>query len=242
MYRLTVDQGNSRTKLTVFENGKIIAHHAFHDDQLYPEILELTKKFTFHSCIISSVRDDSSLLFSQISQFTPTMILHHDLKFPFHISYASPKTLGTDRIANAAGAIHQFGDQNILIVDCGTCITYTLIVNRHLKGGAISPGIRIRLKALHEFTGKLPLVEFNQNWPELIGHSTEESILSGVLQGIVAETEKMIENFCSQIKNLNVIITGGNQPFFEPRLKSPIFAAPLLTPEGLHEILQLNEA
>lgn len=242
MFRLTVDQGNSLTKCTVFSENGVVKHEVFDDSSLTDQLDQILTTFLITSAIISTVRRAPQGLQPIFNRPIKVLLLQTNLNLPFVVDYQTPETLGSDRLANAAGAIKLFEEKNILVVDCGTCITYSLILNKRFVGGAIAPGILLRLKSLKEFTGQLPLVHFDGEWPELIGKSTKNSILAGVVRGIVAETDGMILNYCSQIANLNVIITGGHLSFFEPHLKSTIFAAPLLTPEGLHEILLLNEA
>lgn len=218
-----------------------MAHHILTDQELeYTLETELRKQLP-HSAIVASVRESVESLYELLSKKTKLIIVSPNLQFPFNIGYKTPETLGADRLANAAGAWRHFGNKNCLVVDCGTCITYTLINSGSLEGGAISPGLKMRLAALNEFTGKLPLVSYIENWPEMVGRTTENAILSGVLRAIIIETDGMISQYCSEFSDLTVILTGGMQHFFEAHLKSPIFAAPFLTPEGLHEILLLNE-
>ena len=242
MFRLTIDQGNSLTKCTVFSEDGVLDHIAAEDQQLNFDLNQLLKKYPIHTAIVSSVREKDDGIEVLQDAGIQALKMSHDLKMPFAINYQTPHTLGTDRLANAAGALAMFPNSNSLVLDFGTCLTYSILSNGAFIGGAIAPGIEIRLKSLPEFTGKLPLVRFQAKWPAIIGNSTENSILSGVIRGILAETDGMIEEYCSQIAELNVIITGGHHTFFEPHLKSTIFAAPLLTPKGLHEILLLNEA
>lgn len=242
MFRLTIDQGNSLTKCTIFSETDVLDHAVAADHELSSILEGFIKRYPIHSAIYSSVREKDDGLRIMRDSGIPTVRMEHSLRFPFAIDYLSPESLGTDRLANAAGALKMFPGKNCLVLDFGTCLTYSVIAQGAFKGGAISPGMDIRLRSLATFTGKLPWVKFQEIWPELMGNTTENSILSGVIHGIVAETEGMIQNYCSQIPELNVIITGGHHPFFEPHLKSTIFAAPLLTPKGLHEILLLNEA
>jgi type III pantothenate kinase len=241
MLRLTIDQGNSFTKVTFFADGKLLDHSVLSDQDWPSGIVELIKSNSPTSAIFSSVRTNPQREFELVSSLTPCIRLNHEMRFPFSISYETPLSLGPDRLANAAGAVKRHQNGNILIVDCGTCTTFTLIENKNLIGGAISPGILMRLKSLHHFTGKLPLVELPNYLPEIIGTSSEKSILAGAVTGAFLETDGIIQQYCSQFNDLIVLLTGGMMSFFEAHLKSPIFAAPILTPEGLHEILSLNE-
>jgi type III pantothenate kinase len=143
-------------------------------------------------------------------------------------------------LANAAGALHLCDTPNILIIDCGTCLTVTWMQNRRLQGGSISPGLRMRYQALSQLTGQLPLIEPTKDPIEPTGKSTEGSIRSGVQHGMLAEIKEIIEQYCSTNEPLSVIVTGGDASYFVPRLKSLIFAEPFLTLMGLHEIYQFR--
>ncbi|HNX87122.1 MAG TPA: type III pantothenate kinase, partial [Bacteroidales bacterium] len=106
-------------------------------------------------------------------------------------------------------------------------------------GGAITPGLQMRLQALHTFTGKLPLISL-RNSEILTGRTTEESILSGVLAGTAAEMEGMVDRFSAQNPELKTILSGGDQNYFNKRLKISIFARPNIVLSGLQQILQFN--
>ncbi len=241
MSELVIDQGNSFTKLTLFENAEIIFHTSLSDDFLEPKIEDVLKEYQPTAAIFSSVRKNRDLASLQRGNKMRWLTMSSQLLFPFSSSYLTPETVGFDRLANAAAAVRKFPQQNALVVDCGTCITYTCVIENSFVGGTIAPGIHMRYKALNHFTGGLPLLSPTGELPPLIGDSTELSVRSGVERAIVAETESIIEQYCSKINDLVVIITGGSIQFFEQHLKSPIFAAPYLTPEGLHEILLLND-
>jgi type III pantothenate kinase len=158
------------------------------------------------------------------------------MKLPIAFDYTTFDTLGLDRIANACAVHYLFPNQNCLVIDAGTCVTYSVIKNGAFIGGAISPGLQMRFKSLHHFTGRLPLLSSTTESIDTTGKSTDESILSGVEVGIVKEIEGMIDSFCSENGPLNVILTGGDGSYLGSRLKSPIFANENLTLEGLNQI------
>jgi type III pantothenate kinase len=238
---LTIDAGNTRIKYALFENGQILTVGVIDPSNPAASISQLFQGKKIHSAIISSVRSNIDELIRMVSSQVNTLVLSHELRFPFSITYQTPHTIGNDRLANAAGAIKYFLEKPALVVDCGTCITYTLLSGKKLVGGTISPGIEMRFRALHHFTGNLPLLTDATEPIPIPGKNTHDSIVSGVINAIVAETDGMIEQYCSTNPELNVILTGGHRPFFEKHLKSPIFAVPFLTHEGLHEILLLNQ-
>jgi type III pantothenate kinase len=160
---------------------------------------------------------------------------------PFTNRYKSPVTLGKDRIAAVAGAVSQFPGRNVLVIDAGTCITYDFINDRgEYFGGAISPGIRMRFKAMNTFTGKLPLIE-PEEFDGFIGTTTGESMQSGVYNGISAEINGFITQYMDNFDDLVVIITGGDHQFLHNKLKISIFAAPDLVLLGLNEIFDYND-
>jgi len=155
--------------------------------------------------------------------------LNHSTPVPFINKYRTPETLGKDRIAIASAAVQLFPNENVLVIDTGTSITYDLVTSKEeYIGGGISPGLNMRFKALHNFTHRLPLVKMQDAEAKinLVGDSTETSILSGVVVGAKAEVENIINQYCSLYSSLKIIISGGDHKYFEKLLKSNIFAAP----------------
>jgi len=241
--QLIIDIGNSYAKIAVFDGAEIIEMKVAEDigGSQVEDILSSHPKIK--SAILSDVRgqsqDISKLLaqrvfFIELTQLTPV---------PFTNLYKTPETMGKDRIAGATAAVKMFPGQNVLVIDAGTCITYDLINNKgEYLGGAISPGIKMRYKALHDFTGKLPLVNATgENIPELIGNSTNNSIYSGVQRAVLLEVGAMINEYQSAFQGLKIILSGGDYFYFDKNLKSNIFAAPNIVLTGLKEILDFNE-
>lgn len=210
----------------------------FRVEQLTKDILlQLHNKYKFEFVIVSSVKQDSA----DWNDFAfKTLALDSSVSLPFKNLYQTPHTLGKDRIAAVAGAMQRFGSNNTLIIDAGTCIKYDYINSKNeYSGGAISPGINMRFKALNAFTDQLPLIEAKETFT-LVGKSTEGSILSGVLNGVLAEAEGIILKYETLYSDLKVILTGGDMLFFEKGLKNTIFADPFLTLKGLNFILKHN--
>jgi type III pantothenate kinase len=156
---------------------------------------------------------------------------------PLTINYKTPETLGPDRLAASIGATILFPNKNVLVVNMGTCITYDITTaKKEYMGGKISPGAQMRLKALHTFTAKLPLVEltsFNNN----IGQSTNDSILAGVFNGVLYEIEGTIDALSKRYSNLQTLLSGGDAPLFVKAIKKPIFTEPFLVLKGLNEVI-----
>jgi len=239
--KIIIDVGNTRVKYAVFQGEEMISFFTSPNPDL--EIInKLLKKFPqIHSGILSSVKtfpkDIEDILtarcfFIQLGEKTP---------LPFYNKYQTPETLGNDRLAIAAFSQHFFPDKNVLAISAGTTITYDFInQNREYLGGNISPGLQMRLKALHQFTEKLPLI-YLKDLDYLIGTSTETSILSGVLNGAAEEIAGIIEQYKKQFEGLKIILGGGDYKYFDKRLKNNIFASPNIVLEGLKVILDFNE-
>lgn len=238
---LIIDVGNTRVKVAVFESDTILEMFIFDKTKIISEVKKITKKNTFDSAIISSVASISEKKLQKLKEIVPLLELNHTIKVPFKNLYKTPTTLGVDRIALATAGIMKYSQKNILIIDAGTCITFDFINSKgEYLGGAISLGIKMRLKALHHFTAKLPLVE-KQNIDYYIGKNTNESILSGVVNGVTQEIEGIISQYEEKYSNLTVVLTGGDTNFLSKQLKSSIFAHQNFLLEGLNAILTFNK-
>lgn len=158
------------------------------------------------------------------------------IPMPIKVDYDTPETLGADRIAAAAGAHAMFPGENCIVFDFGTALTVDFIdASGTFSGGNISPGLSMRFNAVHQFTGRLPLVSPSAPVRQE-GKSTSEAINNGVVLGIMFEVEKYINNNPGS----KVIFTGGDALFFAKKLKTPIFVACNLVLTGLFQIAQLN--
>jgi type III pantothenate kinase len=205
------------------------------------ELGAITKKYAIKKAVISSVRENASVISEKINVMN-TLIIDQHTKLPFKNLYKTPETLGTDRIAAIAGAKILYPQAHCLAIDAGTCITFDFIdADNNYHGGSISPGIDLRFKALHNFTARLPLVDRKER-TDLMGANTEESMQSGVMRGIAAEIDGMIDSYRGRYPGLKVIICGGDSPFFETNLKQSIFVVPDLVLIGLNRILEYNAA
>jgi len=241
--KLVVDIGNTLVKFAVFKQKEIVALEYLKTVRA-TDLEEIIKSYPeLTSGIVSNVRDENLNFFHDYSQQVRFIEFDFQTKLPVKNLYKSPKTLGKDRIASTVGARELFRNTNILIIDAGTSITYDLLTAKgEYLGGGISPGIEIRFKALHTFTGKLPLVQPEWDKPApLIGNTTESSILSGVQYAVLCEVDGMIDQYKQQFSELKIIVTGGDHKYFDKYLKNNIFAAPNLVLTGLKKILDFNE-
>lgn len=229
---LVIDFGNTRIKSALFDGNKLVEQHVF---ACLDELKQ--KTFNYDNLIISNV----SYPEDELKSLFPTAIfISTQLKMPFSLNYLTPHTLGVDRLALAAGAISIHPHQDVLIIDMGTCITYDFVEQgNNYQGGAISAGLQLRAKALHNFTHKLPLITTIQE-SQLVGHSTDQSIKSGLVNGISFEIEGFISEYQQKHPNIKVFLSGGDAKFFESKIKQSIFVEPNLALLGLNKILQEN--
>lgn len=236
---LVVDVGNTRIKGAVFEGAILFEIFVFSKMELQKNIENILKKFEkITDLVVSSVGDVEKQSFLAHNKVLNVHFLSHEDPFPFNNCYGTPKTLGIDRMVLAAGATLQFPNQNRLVIDAGTCVTYDFIdqENNYL-GGAIAPGLRLRYEALHNFTAKLPLLSL-ESPKDFIGTSTSESIHSGVVNGFVYEIDGFIDEYKARYSNFIIILTGGDTDFLAKRLKNTIFANSNFLLESLNQTFQ----
>ncbi|TGV03101.1 type III pantothenate kinase [Flavivirga rizhaonensis] len=238
---LVIDVGNSLVKLAVFEEGILLHKEVVELSLVLEGINALKEAYSgIKKAIISSVGRLNKETIKEISSYFDVMILDSNLKLPFKNLYKTPRTLGVDRMALVSASVEQFSNNNVLIIDAGTCVTYDFITaNNEYLGGAISPGLRMRYKSLNNLTANLPLLE-SETPKSIIGDSTNSSIHSGVVHGILKEIDGNIEEYNRKYSDLTVILTGGDANFLSKQLKSSIFANSNFLLEGLNYILQFN--
>ena len=188
--------------------------------------------------VVASVGDVEKESFLEFKKEVNVHFISNEDPFPFFNDYQTPQTLGIDRMVLAAGATLQFPNQNRLVIDAGTCVTFDFIdeTNKY-HGGAIAPGLRLRYESLHNFTAKLPLLTL-ETPKDLIGKSTSESIHSGVVNGLVYEIDGFIEEYKARYSNFIIILTGGDTDFLAKRLKNTIFANSNFLLESLNQTFQ----
>jgi len=239
---LAVDVGNTLIKLGVFDSGKLKEKETGSKVDFLDIVEKLSKVHpTISNCIISSVSELSKDQLSALERQFEVLVLDHQTEVPFKNKYRTPQTLGIDRIALVSAAALQYAGKNVLIIDAGTCITYDFITaGKDYLGGAISPGISLRYKSLYAFTDKLPFLKADHP-DSFIGNSTEASIHSGVIRGILHEIDGFIDAYKQKYNNLTIILTGGDLHFLQDSLKNDIFANSNFLLEGLDHILEYNK-
>ena len=237
---LVIDIGNTAVKVYLFKNNEIFKKEVLNENNLIHSL----KSFPINdisniicSSVTKSYKDQLSEIFKKSNYYD---FSDNNLKLPFKNNYET-KSLGQDRIGLISSAVMKFKDQNSLVIDIGTCITYDFIDSKNIYyGGAISPGIRMRYSSFNDYTSNLPLVKF-QDINKTIGINTEESLHIGVNNGIVGEINQYINNLKKSYSEFNVIITGGDSMFLLNKIKNAIFADQDFLASGLNYIIKLNE-
>lgn len=239
---LAIDVGNTLAKLALFEGEEIrfVKSYETLDEQIADSIF---KNFPgIRSVIIGSVRELPEAFTASFRKNAKTLVLSPGMPLPVRLDYETPLTLGADRIAAVVAGNRLYPGKNTLVIEAGTCITYDLVdASGTYRGGSISPGLDMRFKALNTFTGKLPLIKAVRD-TALTGKSTETSIQSGVINGMLAEIRGIIREYEVIYENLTVILSGGYLDHFDKILKNNIFAVPNIVLKGLNIILEFNEA
>jgi type III pantothenate kinase len=233
---LAIDIGNTSVKTAVFKGTKIseaLAHSNFDLKRL---------KAVAHkgivNVIVCAVKDYPVEWKKYLSSNFNFIELDEKTAVPIKNAYLNPSTLGKDRLASAIGSNAIFPGKNVLAINAGTCITYDFVdKNGVYKGGSISPGLEMRFKAMHTFTGRLPLIEADTNYKEIVGRTTEQSIRAGAQQGMLKEVEGIISAYKSKYPDLQIIVSGGSLPWLKKSLKGKINSEPFLTLKGLNVIL-----
>ncbi len=237
---LVIDIGNTQIKVAVFDETILIFKDNFKTENFLSGIVDLVDQYTIEKGIISHVAELETGILAKINEIVPLIELNHQTKLPFFNKYLSPKTLGVDRLALIAAANSQFSNENTLVIDAGSCITFDLLNEfGEYFGGSISPGIEMRYKAVNHYTANLPLLNKSERLPDL-GNSTENAIHHGILNGVIQEIEGVIEQYRVIYQKLTVVLTGGDTIFLAKNLKSSIFAIPNFLLEGLNSILIHN--
>lgn len=236
---LCFDFGNTRKKAAIFHNSKMKESLVLTDDSV-ESIQTILNKFSPQKTILSSVVNHNPAIEELLARQTKFHKLNHLSKLPFTVPVGKPETMGADRLALAAAAVKYYSKKNNLVIGLGTCVTYNFINKYHeFIGGAISPGMEIRLKSMNQFTAKLPLIAADSNVP-LIGYDTRTNLLSGAVLGMAKEIDGFIDAYKEKYRNFNVLLTGGDLVYLACHLKNKIFADPELIFKGLYAISEVN--
>ncbi|TDB68207.1 type III pantothenate kinase [Arundinibacter roseus] len=234
---IVVDSGNTYAKVGWFSGENLIRYKT---RLSFDELLEVIRESPGDNILFSSVGRSAEDFRQALQLNVPILNLDYTTPVPVEKKYDTPQTLGADRIAAAVGAMSVLPQQDLVIIDMGSCITYDFLNSRaQFEGGLISPGMRMRFKAMHSFTQRLPLIEPGEI-PALIGKSTKHAMESGVLNGLIAEINGIVDAYKELSPSCQVVLCGGDAAFFESHLKPPIFVIPELVLIGLNRILLYN--
>jgi type III pantothenate kinase len=239
MRTICLDFGNTRLKAAIFEDGNILHTQVLQNDGAEDLRMLLNMYHPQHS-ILSSVIHHAPIIEDTLKRHTRFHLLAPQSKLNFTLAVGKPDTMGADRLALAAAAVHFFPHTHNLVIGLGSCITYNFINKFHsFLGGSISPGMEMRFRSMHEHTALLPLVEKEWEFP-LIGYDTKTNILSGVIMGMAKEIEGIVQAYEQRYGNFNVVLTGGDCTYFAGLLKNRIFADPEFLFKGLYAISETN--
>lgn len=240
---LVIDVGNTLVKMAVFQGDNLQKKKTFLKQDFLKNLEELQQSYPqIDRVLLSSVAKTSAKWLQKLQEKHNLTILDRELPQVFNNLYATPHTMGLDRIALVSAATKHYPDENVLVIDAGTCITYDFKNEKNeYLGGAISPGMQMRFKAMNTFTENLPLLEPDRE-VKFMGNSTKSSMQAGVIFGIIAEIDGVISSYREQNKDLLIILTGGDAQFLCNRLKNSIFANSNFLLEGLNYILEFNNS
>ena len=236
---LIFDIGNTSTKVAIFDGRKKVI--SIRTKMFSCEKMEkMLGKYRLDRAIVSTVRDIPDFVIDLATHGIPHVhTLSHESRLPFRNNYETPETLGPDRIAAVAGACLAFPGKKVLIIDAGIAVTYDFLSGRIYKGGNISPGLSMRFRALHRFTGKLPLVSTTEKYISP-GRNTAEAITAGVTDGLIYEINEYIRTFQKKHAGIKVILTGGDSGYLKDRLGHKVTYMPDIVLDGLNYILEYN--
>ena len=238
---LAVDIGNTRIKIGVFANDNLVFKTETSESVFEDTLNTVLKEHDLTTAIVAASGNSQKVVTLLQKSGLLVKILDHKITLPFKNLYKTPQTLGLDRVALVAAAVKSYPDKDVLVIDAGTCVTYDFKnKSEEYLGGSISPGLQMRFKALNTFTAGLPLIESGDDVVR-IGADTKEAIQSGVIWGITAEINGVIDWYKNKYNDLTIILTGGDMLFLSKTLKNGIFANSNFLLEGLNYLILFNK-
>lgn len=234
-HRLVLDIGNSRMKAGLFASQELVGRADLDHGDL-PGVRELLGDRRVDRVVVGAVAAEDPSFMEALQALAPVQLIDGRSPSRLRNGYGTPESLGADRWANAVAAARLFPGRAALAIALGTCAVYDLVDEQGTyQGGLISPGIRMRARAMHEFTARLPDVSVDET-PVLVGRSTTQCIASGAYHGLLGELRATIASIKQQHPSLAVVLTGGDGLRFAKALENGIFAHPSLTLIGLHAL------
>ena len=248
---LCIDEGNSRTKVALMtDEGKMINHFIYKTFSS-ADVERLFDLYPIEDSIISSVTNIEPAIVNTLTRRSRHFVLFdHNTPVPIRNGYDTPQTLGQDRLAAAVGAKSLSPDENLLIIDAGSAITYDFVsAEGEYCGGNIAPGLKMRFIILQRMTKKLPQVEADEN--ELIplfGKNTRDAIAAGVIRGVAYEVKGYMRTLRERMPHFRTYLTGGNAPYILNNVRTSRTEQREITYEknlvliGLNTILVYNKS
>ena len=235
---LIIEQGNTSSKVAVFNEGRVEASFVYKRFGV-SVIAPLLERYAFSKGILSTVIDRDEELIAFLRERLPRFVfLDERVALPIRVDYQTPETLGKDRLAAVVGAVTLQPKTDLLVIDAGTCITYDLVdAAGNYLGGNISPGVEMRLEALHCRTALLPRVDADGPTPDL-GYDTLTAIRAGVVRGIGYELQGCIRHWQKRYPNLRIFLTGGDRFAFSEAVRQNLLTDSHLVARGLNRLLR----
>lgn len=248
---LCIDQGNSRTKVALMTDEGKLMNRFIYKTFSSADVERLFDLYDISDSIISSVVNVEAAIVNTLARRSQHFVLFdHNTPVPIVNRYDTPETLGQDRLAAAVGAKSLCPNENLLIIDVGSAITYDFVsAEGEYLGGNIAPGLKMRFTVLQRMTTKLPLVEADEN--ELIplfGKNTRDAIAAGVIRGTAYEVKGYMRTLREKVPHFQTYVTGGNASYILNNVRSSrtekreMHFEKHLVLIGLNEILRFNKA
>ena len=240
---LTIDQGNSTTKLALWDESGALVDTAVRMHFVSRDVSKVFPGAEIGCAIYCTVSQRPPTLLGALERRAGSVIeFNVGTPIPVKVEYKSPATLGLDRLAAAVGAYGLEGcrGKELLVVDLGTAITYDRVTaDARYVGGNIAPGIFMRLKALNHYTARLPLVDPRSyaQYP-LWGDDTVSALLAGAMRGVVAELEYY--RSCMD-GDAVVVLTGGCADTVAHLLSFTPIVEPNLVSRGLNDVIEYQK-
>lgn len=208
-----VDIGNTSVKVVVFNGDEIESRLTF---STLPEAEAACRGLKASYCTTRRIDGEEH----EIIEASHWWELKSGAKLPIGISYRSKETLGPDRVAAAIGAADREKGLSVLIADAGTALTLDVVNAAGVfVGGNICAGLRMRLRALHDYTSRLPLADPSQG-RDLFGDDTLTALTCGACWGITYEIIGSLKAARSLYGCRTLYVTGGDSRFLREYLLS----------------------
>lgn len=241
---VTLDVGNTNLGLGCFRGSDLVASaripadHARSLAALWPDDFPPLPDLAAVPVVACSVNPSVLKTVEDVlSDHGGTLLLvNRDLQVKMAVRLRRPEGLGPDRLVNGYEAYCRTGGA-VVVVDFGTAVTLDCVsADGAYVGGAIAPGVRLGLAALHEHTALLPLIDLVDN-PQPLGNDTVTAMRSGVFWGTVGMVRELIARLRPQVApEAPVLATGGDAALFAPHIPEITSLAPGLTLKGLCRI------